>query len=123
MEEVKRKYLNIGTVKRKKKEQEDEPDRFYLELNQARDKDGKPLNGSDELFPITLANGMKLEAGDILTMFSKKLSFQRKVSEGAMEQEKADYLSSFMKYDVCVPIKDGTEAPKKKSKKTSEIDF
>jgi hypothetical protein len=135
----KKKYLNIGTVMKSIPDEdadENAPDRFYLKLGQNRNEDGEPFSG-DELFPITLANGMVIEDGECLTMFSKKEQFARKVKDGDMDKKQASYLSGFLKYDVCLAVDpeeladedDQDDKPKKKvqskksvSKKAPEAD-
>ena len=107
---MKNKYTNIGVMcKAKKKDpnDENEQNRFYLKLEQNKGKDGKPYG--EQVFPITLANGKVLNDGDILSMFSKKEKFKKLVEEGKMDQEKADMLSSFLLFDICVvePVNEG----------------
>ncbi len=99
----KNKFINIGTVKVSKKknpDDENELPRFYLQLQQQKLKDGKPYG--EQVFPITLANGKVLNDGDILAMFAKRPKLQQAVEDGKMDQDTADFLSSFLKYDVCV---------------------
>lgn len=91
-------YTSLGTVMKAKKKNEGDADRFYLKLEQKKDKDGKPVGAS--IFPIKLANGVVLNDGQIVSMFSKKEKFQKSVNEGKMDQAKADELSAFLKYDV-----------------------
>ena len=98
MNKPKKVYTSLGTVMKAKKNNEGDADRFYLKLEQQKDKDGKPYGAS--IFPIKLANGVLLKDGQIVSMFSKKEKFQKSVSEGKMDQAKADELSSFLKYDV-----------------------
>lgn len=112
---AKNKYTNIGVVMTAKKDKPDDPTRFYIKLEQRKDKDKKPYG--DVIFPITLANGKVLNDGDILAMFSKADQFQNLVDKGSMTQAKADELKGFLRYDVCISEKlneDGTPAKKDK---------
>ena len=98
MTKAKKVYTSLGTVMKAKKSNEGDADRFYLKLEQQKDKDGKPFG--ETIFPIKLANGRVLQDGQIVSMFSKKEKFQKSVNEGKMDQKKADELSAFLKYDV-----------------------
>ena len=101
----KKKYLNLGTMTVAKPKDANDPDeakRFYIKLEQQKSKDGKPYG--DQLFPIVLANGMVLNDGDILSMYSKKEKFKKMVEEGKIDQEKADFLSSFLLFDICAVV-------------------
>lgn len=100
--ENKRKYTNLGTMmvaKKKDPNDENEKKRFYIKLEQRKDKSGKPYG--KQVFPITLADGSVLNDGDILTMFSKKEQFQKLVEQDKLDQDKADNLSSFLLFDIC----------------------
>jgi hypothetical protein len=112
---AKKKYTNLGTMtaaKKKDPTDESEPKRFYIKLEQQKGKDGKPYG--EQVFPITLANGKVLKDGDMLSMFSKKENFKRAVEAGKMDQEKAEFLSSFLLFDICVveEVNDGEEPSK-----------
>ena len=98
MSDAKKVYTSLGTVMKAKKKNDGEADRFYLKLEQQKDKDGKPFG--ETIFPIKLANGRVLTDGQIVSMYSKKEKFQKSVDAGKMEQSKADELSAFLKYDV-----------------------
>lgn len=91
-------YTSLGTVMKAKKKNDNESDRFYLKLEQQKDKDGKPFG--ETIFPIKLANGRVIPDGQIVSMYSKKEKFQKSVDAGKMDQAKADELSAFLKYDV-----------------------
>jgi hypothetical protein len=108
---LKKKYTNIGTVIKAKEKNNDGSDRFYLKLEQQKGKDGKPYG--EQVFPITLANGVVLKDGDSLSLFSKKAKLQSLVDAGKMEQDKADFLSSFLRFEVCVveTVNEGDGAP------------
>lgn len=93
-----KKYTNLGTVMKAKKNQESDPDRFYIRLEQQKDKDKKPVG--EQIFPITLANGKVIHDGQTLAMFSKREKFDKLVKDDKMTREKADQLSSFLRYDV-----------------------
>lgn len=100
-EKSKKKYTNLGTVMVAKKypdEAPDAPPRFYLKLEQSKDKNGNPLG--DQVFPIKLANGAILESGDTLQMYCKRTKFKKAVADGKMSEEKAEELGSFLRYDV-----------------------
>lgn len=102
MNKAKKKYMTLGVLtvaKPRDGEGPESPKRLYIKLEQQVGKDGKPYG--DQLFPITLANGVVLNSGDILSMFSKKDKFKRMVEEGKMDQEKADFLSGFLLFDIC----------------------
>lgn len=111
-----KKYMNLGQVVLKKKTNPDEPDRFYIRLQQQAKKDGTVIG--EKIFPITLANGEVLNSGDILSMFSIREKMEKLVKENKMDAEKADYLSGFLRYDV-VAVRDD-ESEKGKS---DDIDF
>lgn len=101
MNKAKKIYTSLGTMmkaKAKNPNDEKEPARFYIKLEQKKDKNKKTYG--EQIFPITLANGKQLNDGDILAMFSKKESFQRAVDANQMTQAKADELSSFLKFDI-----------------------
>ncbi len=101
--EKKSKFINIGTMmlaKKKDANDEDEPNKYYIKLEQKEDKEGNIIG--EKVFPITLANGRVLESGDILAMFSKKSQFKWLVENDKMTQEKADELSKFLIFDICV---------------------
>lgn len=107
---AKRKFSNIGTMlmsKKKNPEDKNEKRSFYIKLEQNKKKDGTPYG--EQLFPITLANGKKILDGESLSLFSKREKFQELVDEGKMTQEKADELSAFLLFDVCVsePVDEG----------------
>lgn len=117
---AKNKYTNLGTVMKSKKDNPNDPDRFYIKLEQRRDKDKKIVG--EPLFPITLANGKVLNEGDTLSMFSKTEQFKRLVADGKMTEETAEKMS-FLRYDVCLSEKlneDGTPA---KSDSSDDINF
>lgn len=102
MNKPKKKYYNLGVMKVAKKKDpsnESEPKRFYIQLEQQKSKDGKIYG--DQIFPITLANGVVLNDGDSLSMFAKKPKLQKLVEEGKMEQDTADFLSSFILFEIC----------------------
>lgn len=102
MSQNKRKFFNIGTMtlaKKKDPNDQDEPKRFYIKLEQQKGKDGKPYG--DQVFPIKLANGVVLNDGDMLAMFSKKEKFKKMVEDGKLDQDKADFLSGFLLFDIC----------------------
>jgi len=110
MSQPKKKYLNLGTMtvaKPKNPNDENEPKRFYIKLEQQKGKDGKPYG--DQLFPITLANGVVLNDGDILSMFSKKEKFKKMVEDGKLDQAKADFLSGFLLFDICAVKEESSE--------------
>lgn len=97
------KFTTIGAMlvnKKKDPNNPDEPKKFHIKLQQQKGKDGKPYG--EQVFPITLANGKVLNDGDALVMFSKKEKFQELVRTGKMDQQKADDLSAFLLFDVCV---------------------
>jgi hypothetical protein len=101
MNKPKKKYTNLGIMmvaKKRDPNNENEPKRFYIKLEQQKTKDGKPYG--EQVFPITLANGMVLKDGDFLSMFSKKEKLQELVEDGKLDQERADYLSSFLLFDI-----------------------
>lgn len=103
MSEKTKKYTNIGTVMVAKKKNPNDPNeksRFYLKLEQQRNKDKTPYG--DQVFPITLANGKILNDGDVLAMFSKKEKLDYQLENKKITQEKYDQLVSFLKYDVCL---------------------
>lgn len=103
MSEKTKKYTNIGTVMVAKKKNANDPTeklRFYLKLEQQRNKDKTPYG--DQIFPITLANGKVLNDGDILAMFSKKEKLDYQLEQKKITQEKYEQLVSFLKYDVCL---------------------
>jgi hypothetical protein len=105
MNPTKKKYLNLGVMtvaKAKNPDDKDEAKRFYIKLEQQMSKDGKPYG--EQIFPITLANGTVLQSGDMLSMFSKKEKFKKMVEEGRMDQEKADFLSGFLLFDICAVV-------------------
>lgn len=107
-EKAKKKYLNLGVMTVAKPKDANDPDeakRFYIKLEQQKGKDGKPYG--EELFPIVLANGTILNDGDILSMYSKKEKFKKLVEDGKMDQEKADFLSSFLLFDICAVVSEG----------------
>ncbi len=97
--ERKYKYFNIGTILRGKKENPQDADWFYIKLKQDTDSNGKPYG--DQVFPITLANGIVLNVGDSLSLFSIPEKFKAKVEAGEMTQEKADELD-YLKFEVKV---------------------
>jgi hypothetical protein len=106
----KKKYLNLGTMTaaKPKTNDPDEPKRYYIRLEQQKDKKtGKPFG--DQIFPITLANGVVLNDGDMLAMFSKKEKFKKQVEDGKMDQEKADFLSSFLLFDIVAVKEESNE--------------
>lgn len=116
------KFTNIGTVmvaKKKDPNNEDEAPRYYIKLQQNKQKDGTPYG--DLVFPITLANGKVLKDGDMLSLFSKKEKFNAAVEAGTMSQEKADELSAFIKFDVCVG--EDTEEKSDSKPNKSGVDF
>lgn len=97
------KFTNIGTMnvnKKKDPNNPDEPKKFHIRLQQNKGKDGKAYG--EQVFPITLANGKVLNDGDSLIMFAKKEKFQELVQSGKMTQQKADELSAFLLFDICV---------------------
>lgn len=110
----KKKYTNIGTMMAKKADANnpDAPKGYYLKLEQQTKKDGTAYG--DQIFPITLANGKVLNSGDILNLYSKKDKFSKAVEEGKMDQEKADFLSSFLLFDI-VLTESADETPNKSS--------
>lgn len=122
MSEVKKKYTNIGTVKQARKKDpndENEAPRFYLELQQTKDKEGKAIG--EQIFPIKLANGVVLEDGQILSLYSIPEKLKRKVQNGDMSQAKADDLS-FLRFDV-VLVEDADTGSKKSGKGSDDINF
>lgn len=105
MSKPKKKFLNLGVMtvaKPKDANNPDEQKRFYIKLEQQKGKDGKIYG--DQIFPITLANGTVLNDGDILSMFSKKEKFKKMVEDGKLDQDKADFLSSFLLFDICAVV-------------------
>jgi hypothetical protein len=117
---AKKVYTNLGTMmvaKKKDPTDEKEPKRFYIKLEQQKTKDGKPYG--EQVFPITLANGRVLNDGDILSMYSKKEKFQEAVEANKMDQDKANFLSSFMLFDIVATetVNEGEEKSK------DQIDF
>ena len=114
-----KKFSNIGTMMVAKKRDPSNPDeakRYYIKLEQQKSKDGAPYG--EQLFPITLANGKKLNDGDILSLFSKKEKFQKAVEDNKMSQEKADELSAFLLFDIVV-----TETVQEDDKPKGGINF
>lgn len=99
-EQQKMKFKNIGTMMKAKPKTSDpdEPKRFYIKLENQKNKDGKVYG--ENIFPLTLKDG------DILSMFPKKPKFQNLVKEGKMSQDKADELSDFLIFDICVVTPD-----------------
>lgn len=115
-EKTKKKYTNLGVMclaKKKDPTNKDEPKIYYLKLEQQTTKDGKPYG--EQVFPITLANGKQLNSGDILSLYSKKEKFAKMVEDGKMEQDKANFLSSFLLFDIVLTeeVNEGS-APTKK---------
>lgn len=108
---AKNKYLSIGTVMKRKADPA-KPDEkgFYLRLEQPKDRNTGKIFG-EQLFPITLANGIVLKDGDILSMYSKKESLQRLVDNKKMDQAKADELAEFLLFDVSVVVKNDDLEP------------
>ena len=118
----KKKYTNMGTMMVSKKKDENdpnEPKRYYIRLEQQKGKDKKPFG--EVIFPITLANGVVLNDGDILSMFAKRPKFQKMVDEGKMTQEKADELSAFLAFDIV--LTEDPDAPKSSSGGNGDINF
>lgn len=118
MDKKPKKYVNLGQVILKKKDNPDEPDRYYLKLQQQAKKDGTVIG--DQVFPITLANGQVLNSGDILSLFSIKEKMNQLVKDGKIDAEKAEFLSSFLRYDV-VMVRDADES--QSAPASDEIDF
>ena len=110
----KKKYTNLGTMMAKKADANnpDAPKGYYLNLEQSLKQDGTPYG--DQVFPITLANGKVINSGDVLNLYSKKDKFNKAVEEGKMDQEKADFLSSFLLFDI-VLTESADESGKPKS--------
>jgi hypothetical protein len=120
---AKKKYTTIGTMcasKKKNPDDESEKKRFYLKMEQSKDKNGKVYN--DKIFPIKLANGKTISDGDMLALFSKKEKFQKLVEEGKMDQAKADMLSSFLLFDI-VLVEDVNEGDEPSFDSKEEIPF
>lgn len=114
-----KKFLNLGTMMQAKKKTSDpdEPKKFYLKLEQQKKKDGTLIG--EQLFPITLANGVKLNDGDIISLQSKREKLQKMVDDDRMTQEKADQLASFLIFDMVAVVDESEE----KKKDGDNIDF
>jgi hypothetical protein len=103
MSQNKKKYTTLGTMmvaKKRDPNDENEAKRFYVKLEQQTKSDGTPYG--ETVFPITLANGKKLNSGDIISMQNKKEKFQRAVEAGRMDADKAAQLASFLLFDLVV---------------------
>jgi hypothetical protein len=119
----KKKYTNLGVMcasKKKNPDDENEKKRFYLKLEQNKGKDNKPYGES--IFPIKLANGKVIKDGDMLSLFSKKEKFEKLVEEGKMDQAKADFLASFLLFDI-VLVEDVNEGDEPSFDSKEEIPF
>lgn len=104
MSENKKQYLNLGTVTKRKPKTDnpDEPKAFYIKMEQQKKKDGTPVG--PQIYPIRLANGVVINDGDVLSMYSKKEKLKALVEDGKITQDTADKLASFLMYDVVLTV-------------------
>lgn len=116
------KFYNLGTMMKQKPKDpndENEPKKFYIKLEQQKSKDGKPYG--DQIFPITLANGKVIKDGTFVAMKPKKEKLLKSLKEEKITEEKYKELVSFLLFDLVV-VDDGS-MPTAEPKNDEEIPF
>lgn len=81
-----------------------------IKLGQDRDKDGKLIGkNARELFPITLADGTKLNEGDVLFLKDPRVELEELAMRGYITEdvarERTAKIPAFVKYNVEVSSK------------------
>jgi hypothetical protein len=111
--------FKLGTLQQSKFNFPDGSPKFGVHLGGQKDKEGNTVG--ENIFPITLANGLVITEGQYLEAASCKALYSYLVRTGKMTQEKMDQLS-FNKFDLYVSVEDkpGTKKPTKRPPSTSD---